>query len=138
MAAPEQVKQYLAYWFQLGKRLVLDQGKTVLPQPVLAAGRYSPEFEACWQQVLNSGGKNTYLEGTTYSIADLLSGQWEITDCARCGMPVPLIDLGVQSAACPCFDLPTWPNTDIPRPRSPVDSHGRLGQIRDRLVQEQK
>jgi hypothetical protein len=134
MAASEQVKRYLAYWFQLGKPLVVEPDqRTILPQPIIVGNRYSPEFESLWQQLLALGGQGCYLEGTVQSIADLLSSTWEISDCARCGMPVPIISLGVSSAPCPCFDLPTWPNSDLPQPRLPVDERSRLGQIRDRL-----
>jgi hypothetical protein len=135
MASPDHVKQYIAYWFQLGKHLVLSQGELVLP-PVFEGDHYSPAFEACWQQVLEKGGQNCYLEGTIQTIADLLSSQWDISSCARCSMPVPMVHLGIHSAPCPCFDLPTWPNPDLPQPRSPVDSRNQLQQIRDRLSQK--
>lgn len=133
MASPDQVKQYLAYWFQLGKPLVIKD-KAILPQPVIQGSSYSPEFEDCWQQAMQSGGRGCHLEGTLQSVSELLSAQWELTSCARCEMPVPTISLGVQPAECPCFDLPTWPNLELPRPRSPVDSHAQLNQIRDRLL----
>ncbi|MBF2047998.1 MAG: hypothetical protein IGS54_11645 [Elainella sp. C42_A2020_010] len=137
MASPEQVKQYLAYWFQLGKPLIFDQGESVLPQPVVEGDHYSPEFEACWQRILASGGSNCYLDGTIQTIGELLSEKWEMAGCARCGMPVPMLSLGVQSGPCPCFDLPTWPNLDLPLPRLPVDSRSHLEQIRARLSRQQ-
>lgn len=35
MATKQEVKEYLAYWFQLGKKVVVGNGKaTFLPQPV--------------------------------------------------------------------------------------------------------
>ncbi|MFM7423417.1 MAG: hypothetical protein ACKO7W_00180 [Elainella sp.] len=135
MAAPQQVKDYLAYWFQLGKHLKFDDGHTVLPQPIITGDQYSPEFEACWQQILASSGANCYLEGTIQSVADLLSGRWDLQSCARCSMPVPILVLGIQDSSCPCADLPNWPNTDLPQPRSPVDSRSQLEQIRARLTQ---
>jgi hypothetical protein len=137
MAAPQQVKEYLAYWFQLGKRLKFDDGHSLLPQPILAGDRYSSEFEACWQEVLASGGVHCYLEGTAQSVADLLSGRWDLQGCARCGMPVPLLVLGVQDNACPCADLPNWPNSELPQPRLPVDSRSQLEHIQARLMQNQ-
>jgi hypothetical protein len=48
-------------------------------------------------------------------------------------MPVPLINIGIPPEVCPCNDLPNWPNTEIPAPREPVNSHNRLSGIRDRL-----
>ena len=133
MASSDQVKQYLAYWLQLGKRLVLDRGQSVLPQPVITGDRYSAEFEDCWQRILQVNGQGCYLEGTIQTVADLLSSNWDITACARCAMPVPILNVGVHPNACPCFDLPTWPNPDLPQPRSPVDSRAQLEQIRQRL-----
>jgi hypothetical protein len=135
MASSDQVKRYLSYWFQLGKPLVIDNGReTLLPNPVSQGDRYSPEFEACWQRVMELKGKNCYLEGTAEKIDELLSSKWEISPCARCSMPVPMVSLGAQSLECPCNDLQTWPNSDLPQPRSPVDSQGQLEQIRDRLL----
>lgn len=137
MASPDQVKQYLAYWFQLGKSIVI-RNKPMLPQPVMQGNSYSPAFEACWQQVLRSDGQDCYLEGTVQSVNQLLSSQWEITSCVRCDMPVPTLSLGVQPAECPCIDLPSWPNLELPQPRSPVDSQAQLDQIRERLLSSQQ
>ncbi len=133
MASQEQVKRYLAYWLQLGKSLVLDRGEILQPRPI-EGDHYSREFEACWQRILAVGGENCYLEGTLQTLSDLLSETWDIADCARCTMPVPIVNMGVQPNGCPCFDLPTWPNTDLPSPRMPVDSRGQLEQIRRRLL----
>lgn len=139
MASSDQVKRYLAYWFQLGKPLVTSKSnKTILPQPVIQGNRYSTEFEDCWQQVVESGGQGYHLEGTLQSVEELLSPTWEITSCVRCDMPVPTVSLGVQPAECPCVDLPSWPNLDLPQPRSPVDSHMQLDQIRERLLRRNK
>ncbi len=135
MASSDQVKRYLAYWFQLGKPVVINNGETqVLPQPVIQGDRYSPEFEICWQRISAKGGRDCYLEGTIQTIEELLSPTWEIDPCARCEMPVPVMSLGFHSFPCPCFDLPSWPNSDLPQPRSPVDSRAKLDQIRSRLT----
>ena len=138
MASSEQVKKYLAYWFQLGKPLIFNDGEALLPKPVVAGSRYSAEFEACWQRILITEGNGCYLDGTDQTIAELLSEQWDLTSCARCGMPVPIVNVGMQSSACPCFDLPNWPNLDLPLPRLPVETQTQLEQIRDRLKQRQK
>jgi hypothetical protein len=131
MAASEQVKKYLACWFQLGKQVRLQKGQQLLhPQAVLAGGdHYTPEFETCWQQILAANPQECYLEGTSQTLADLLSDAWQITDCARCAMPVPMRDLGISDFACPCHDLNDWPNTDLPSPRSPISNQQQLGRI---------
>jgi hypothetical protein len=136
MASTDQVKQYLAFWFQLGKRLVINNGQEFcLPQPVMQGDRYSPEFEACWQRVMALSGKNCYLEGTVQTVDHLLSSEWDVESCARCEMPVPILSLGNRSPDCPCVDMPQWPNADLPAPRVAVDSRSQLDRIRDRLVQ---
>lgn len=136
MASTDQVKQYLAFWFQLGKGLVIKNSREIqLPETVVRGDRYSPEFEACWQQVMQSEGENCYLEGTEQTIAQLLSSKWDVTACARCEMPVPILSVGMRSPGCPCEDMPSWPNTELPMPRIPVDSQAQLQHIRDRLAQ---
>lgn len=133
MASTEQVKQYLAYWFQLGKKVAVDGGSvTLLPRPVLQGSRYSDAFEQCWQHI-ESAPENCHLEGTEQTIAQLLDPAWEIESCARCDMPVPIVAVGIQPLSCPCNDLPSWPDTELPKPRSPVNERRQLDLIRDRL-----
>jgi hypothetical protein len=137
MATPTEVKQYLAYWFQLGKKVrqEIDNGeREYLPQPVLAENSYSRDFEECWQNIIDSNPDRAYLEGTDSSIGELLSSQWDVSPCARCEMPVPVKNAGIADLSCPCEGLDTWPNNDIPRPRSPVNSQQRLRGIRDRVT----
>jgi hypothetical protein len=134
MASEQQVKRYLAYWFQLGKRVLIRNGDSaVLPESVIAGDRYSDEFESIWQLILSPESGDCYLEGTHERIAELLAPKWIIEPCVRCDMPVPMINIGLPPELCPCNDLPTWPNTEIPTPREPVSSHNRLREIRDRL-----
>jgi hypothetical protein len=135
MASEQQVKQYLAYWFQLGKQLLIRGGEeALLPVPVIQGDRYSQAFEDCWQKISAPNAGDCYLEGTGQTIAELLTPAWELNSCSRCSMPVPVRSLGVPSSTdCPCIDLPEWPNTEIPQPRLPVDSQNLLSQIRDRL-----
>ncbi|MBZ8181259.1 hypothetical protein [Oscillatoria salina] len=133
MATKEQVKQYLAYWFQLGKKALVDNGrKSVLPEPVIIGDRYSHKFEELWQYLLSPESGDCYLEGTEQTISELLTSAWEINSCARCEMPVPVRNTGVQPLSCPCIDLPLWPNEELPKPRSPVDSFVYLSRIQER------
>jgi len=138
MASTKQVKEYLAYWFQLGKKVILGKSnQTLLPSRVFLGDRYSPEFEACWQQIITQKEDGAYLDGTNQTIAELLSQKWEITPCARCEMPVPMINLGVISPGCPCADLDNWPNLDLPFPRAPVDSRQHLSRLTQRLEEKE-
>jgi hypothetical protein len=134
MASEQQVKQYLAYWFQLGKRVMTHNGQESLqPHPVIQGDRYSPEFEACWRVVRNPKSGDCYLEGTSQTIQELLSPVWELNACSRCSMPVPIRSIGVANLECPCFDISDWPNSEIPAPRAPVNTQAVLLQLRDRL-----
>lgn len=135
MASKQEVKKYLAYWFQLGKKVIFHNGEPAIkPASVIQGDRYSQDFEACWQQIQAADLNACYLEGTEQSIGALLSPAWELNSCARCHMPVPVLSVGVASLSCPCNDVPTWPNTEVPAPRSPVDSQAQLSHIRDRLM----
>jgi hypothetical protein len=134
MASEQQVKRYLAYWLQLGKRVVIPKtNSAILPNPVIAGDRYSNEFEQLWQFILSPESSDCYLEGTPQTIAELLTPRWDVESCVRCDMPVPMINVGMPPESCPCSDLLTWPNTDIPKPREPISSLDRLREIRNRL-----
>ncbi|HEY9611064.1 hypothetical protein [Allocoleopsis sp.] len=136
MASEQQVKRYLAYWFQLGKKVLIHNGDSaVLPQSVIAGDRYSEEFEKIWQLILSPESGDCYLEATNERIAELLTPKWLIEPCVRCDMPVPMINIGLPPELCPCNDLPTWPNTEIPAPREPISNQTQLREIRDRLNQ---
>lgn len=134
MASEQEVKTYLAYWFLLGKKVVLPrQQDAVCPHLVFEGQDYSPEFEQCWQQIVSPNNQDSYLEGTEQTIEELLSSKWEIIDCAKCKMPIPIVSLGIQSLGCPCGDLELWPNTELPKPKSPVNSQNQINRILERL-----
>lgn len=133
MASHEQVKRYLAHWFQLGKKIILPKRQeTLRPLKIFEGDRYSAEFEQCWQKILLIDA-DCYLEGTEQTIQQLLSPSWEIIDCPRCDLPVPMTVAGVTSSVCTCFDLSSWPNTELPSPRFPVDNTRHLQNLRNRL-----
>jgi hypothetical protein len=136
MASESQVRTYLAAWFQLGKKLCLQNGREILlPEPVISGEHYSAQFENCWQKIIATQGKDSYLEGTDVTIEELLTSKWDILDCARCTMPIALASLGVHNSQCPCFDLLSWPNSQLPAPRSPVNNSVHLNRIRSSLQQ---
>ena len=134
MASESEVRKYIAYWFQLGKKVLIRNGsEALLPKSVIAGDRYSSEFEECWQKILSLKSGDCYLQGTNETIAQLLTPAWEISACARCAMPVVFHDSGMAPECCPCYDLPNWPDTGMPQPRSPVSNQLQLSGIRDRL-----
>lgn len=135
MASQHQVRQYLAYWFQLGKKVFVRNGSVaLLPKPVVAGDRYSQEFEDCWQEIMAPDSGDCYLEATRETIAELLTPAWEIESCARCAMPIPLRRAGMPPENCPCFNLENWPDNETPQPRSPIDSRTHLINICNRLI----
>lgn len=135
MAWEQQVKQYLAYWLQLGKKVLIRNGaEALLPKPVIQGDRYSQEFEQCWQIITSPTSGDCYLEGTKETVAELLTAEWDITSCSRCSMPIPLKQVGMPPLLCPCNDLSGWPNQEVPLPRSPIDNKIHLSKIRDRLM----
>ncbi|MEM9904307.1 MAG: hypothetical protein AAF921_04700 [Cyanobacteria bacterium P01_D01_bin.44] len=134
MASQEQVREYLAYWFQLGKRVILRNGEAACrPQPVLQGDQLSPEFEACWAQVMEKGGSDCYMEGTSVTLDKLLTAEWDIDECARCELPVAVPTTPYTIEPCPCNDLMHWPNFEAPYPHLPVNSKVRLTNLHSRL-----
>ncbi|ADI65797.1 hypothetical protein [Trichormus azollae] len=132
MANKQDVKKYLAHWFQLGKKVIVGNGEaSLLPTSVLNGERYSPEFEECWEKIISLKISECYLEGTQETIAELLTPTWEVLACGRCAMPIPIKTMGMPSLLCPCFYLSTWPNNELPSPRCPVNSQDQLTDIRD-------
>jgi hypothetical protein len=139
MASQDQVKQYLAHWFQIGKPVIIRDGQlTLKPNPVLYGNRFSQAFETCWAEIMVTEGRGCYLEGTDETIADLLSHQWDISNCARCTVPVPQPIVVLEPLICPCNNLMTWPNTEMPLPHMPVDNYQHLSALQDRLMATEK
>lgn len=134
MASISQVRTYLAYWFQLGKPVVFqDSRDECLPAPIFQGQAFSHAFEHCWQRVYQMP-EHCYLQGTDQTIAHLLTEEWDITNCSRCTMPVPMPVKAIAPTSCPCTDLPMWPNNEIPQPRMGVADHSHLDSIRSRLA----
>ncbi|MCL2929148.1 MAG: hypothetical protein O4861_03990 [Trichodesmium sp. St16_bin4-tuft] len=139
MASHDQVRKYIAYWFQLGKKMLTRNGQeSFVPQVILSGDRYTQEFEECWQKILSSESGDCYLEGTNQTTEELLSPQWDICPCARCSMPIPFHVKGMPPECCPCFDLPNWPDTETPLPRAPISSKLYLLSICERLLSGKK
>lgn len=135
MASVEQVKKYLAYWFQVGKPLIDPRGQvSLLPRTIVVGDRYTSEFESFFQQIQQPRYRDCYLEGTEQTLGDLFSSRWEIADCARCAMPIPLDELGLV-VGCPCADLHGWPNVNVPMPHCPHNVRHQLEFIHRRLQQ---
>jgi hypothetical protein len=136
MAHEQDVKKYLAYWFQLGKKVVMGNTKTLRPEKVVEGDHYSDEFEDCWQKIISPDTGECYLEGTHETIEELLTPAWDMSPCARCSMLIPVKNVGMPPLACPCFDLTNWPNTELPPPRGPINSREQLMSIRARLLSD--
>ncbi|OKH18409.1 hypothetical protein [[Limnothrix rosea] IAM M-220] len=135
MASVDQLKKYLAYWFQVGKPLISPRdNRRILPRTIVVGDRYSPEFDAYFQDVLTPHHHDSYLEGSTQTIGELLSNRWELLACSRCSMPIPIDNLGL-TIGCPCADLSAWPNVELPLPHCPNNVRAQLNLIHQRLRQ---
>jgi hypothetical protein len=138
MASLAEVKEYLAHWFQLGKKVYVEKGDIeLLPQHIFDNMDYSAEFERCWELILADRSGDCYLEGTSQTIAELLTPSWDLVDCARCNMPIPLPVAGIPAESCACEDLPSWPNHDLPSPISPGSIRSKLIDMQNRLDRQQ-
>lgn len=134
MASIAQVKQYLACWFLLGKKVLLHNGdRSLLPSPVFENGGYSRAFEDCWQEIELTRSGDCYLEGTKQTIQELLKPEWDFIMCSRCTLPIPVPVMGMAPNSCPCNDLTLWPNTEVPLPRLPANNQNQLRSICTRL-----
>lgn len=135
MATSQEIKGFIAQWLQLGKSIEhMDGVHQFKPSRILGYQGYSQEFETWWQ-AFEENAQQWTLSGMTEPLSALYSPNFEISTCARCEMPVALPTAGVHDVACPCHDLPLWPNTELPQPRIPADSDSRLRQIHSKLSQ---
>jgi hypothetical protein len=108
--------------------------RLIQPRAVLGYGRYSPAFERIWQQLADPAiAARSYLDGTEQTIAQLLEPAWEINDCARCGLPIPMKTQGLPCLSCPCSDLHSLPDVEALPPREPIDSQVVLQHLCQRL-----
>lgn len=135
MASQQQIKQYLAYWVQLGKGVVIGDRPPAYCKTVSASEAYSPTFELLWQKVESCHGQQCHITGTEQELAELFSERWQVTACYRCELLIPQKVRGIHSEACPCSDLDSWPNLEIPKPRLPLSSNGHLAKICQRLTE---
>ncbi|MBD2176647.1 hypothetical protein H6F42_06925 [Pseudanabaena sp. FACHB-1998] len=138
MASRTLVKTYLAQWMQMGKAVHLpQQNKEVYIHKIIQGEKYSPVFNKLWDEISTAKAQEAYLNGTSQTISDLLSNQWEIIPCARCSLLVPCLDMGARvPISCPCDDLVGHPNLESIAPRQPVKTLSHLDNLCDRLDQK--
>ncbi|CAN1210724.1 hypothetical protein TUMEXPCC7403_11040 [Tumidithrix helvetica PCC 7403] len=138
MATCDVVKDYLAQWMQVGKKvLIQSENKSVGICKVIEGERYTQEFEALWTEISTIKAKEAYLEGTNETIQELLSDKWELVECPRCNLPSACIDMGMrETKACPCDTMKLWPNLETIAPRKPVKTAKYLNNICDRLLKD--
>jgi hypothetical protein len=134
MAHAQSVRDYIAQWLQLGKKIIVGD-TPVAKVPIRGVGGYTPEFENLWHWLTSEAiAPQAYLSATDQTIAQLLSDRWEIVPCARCDtlIPMPASPTG-YCPPCPCTDLPNLPNLDLVLPHPPINSQVQLAQLAERL-----
>lgn len=136
MVSEDRVKQYIALWMQLGKPVVCDRNNQQLGTPHVIRGEsYSPEFEQLWK-IICQAPNHYHLAATPCTIGDLLAGHWDLLPCARCTLLQPVNESVIAAGPCPCQDLASWPDDNLPLPRQPVGSQDYLYKIQLRLLRE--
>lgn len=136
MVSEDRVKQYIALWMQLGKPVVCDRDNQQLSTSSVIRGQaYSPEFEQLWQ-IIRQAPHHYHLSATPCSIGDLLAGHWDLLPCARCTLLQPVNESVIAAGPCPCQDLASWPDDNLPLPRQPIDNQDYLYKIQLRLLRE--
>ncbi|MFN3361121.1 MAG: hypothetical protein ACK421_06840 [Pseudanabaenaceae cyanobacterium] len=132
MATAREVKEYLAYWMQLGRKLVIGD-RVVQLDRVIAGDHYTTRFEELWQEG-QAHPTTTCLEGSNVTLQQLLAPNYELLECPRCDLPVPSASLGPRSVQpCPCDDLNIWPNFDTVPPHPPINTASQLRSLQERL-----
>lgn len=135
MATSTEVKDYLGCWFQLGLNVENNKiGDKLFPKKIYLGDKhqYSPEFEQIWSTILLSP-LSYYLEGSEFSIGELLRDNFEILNCSRCTLP-SVSQIGKSVANCACLAVENWPDYTLPLPKTPQDLHRRsIEQIMARI-----
>ena len=133
MATSTEIKGFLARWLQLGKAVEpVGDGQPFKPHRVLSLHGYSQEFEQWWNE-FEANSHQWSLSGSSQPLSELFRPEWEISSCARCDMPIPLLVAGLNGTDCPCSDLSTWPNLELPQPHTPRETENKLKQIHLKL-----
>ncbi|TAD78192.1 MAG: hypothetical protein EA001_08200 [Oscillatoriales cyanobacterium] len=136
MVSEDRVKQYIALWMQLGKPVVCDRDNQHLGTfSVIRGQSYSPDFEQLWQTICQAP-HHYHLAATPCSIGDLLEGHWDLLPCARCTLLQPVNESVIEAGPCPCQDLASWPDDNLPLPRQPINNQDYLYKIQLRLLRE--
>ncbi len=132
MANKTEVKEYLAYWMQLGRRVIVND-RVISLDRVVAGDHYTTRFEEIWQE-MQAHPESASLEGSDHTLQQLLAPTYELLDCPRCHLPLPSPTLGPRSAQpCPCEHLHLMPPLDTVPPRLPISTQAQLRSIHQRL-----
>ena len=98
---------YVAYYMSRGRPVVSPKaGELVFKGDVYGYWGYSSEFYGYWRQLQQrSDFHELGLRGDLYPFGNFLSGRCGIGSCARCQLPVPLLENANPSTPnCPCDD----------------------------------
>ena len=133
MATSAKIKSFLASWLQLGKAIEYHGGENKFqPDRILSIDGYSQEFEDWWSE-FKADSQHWFLAGSHHPLSELFEAEWDIESCSRCDMPIPLRVAGINDSNCPCADLITWPNLELPQPRAPKNTGQNLRKILSRF-----
>jgi len=96
-SAEEILLDYVAYFISRGKVVVSHiHGKSTYKGRVYQNIGYTPDFEEFWSKLRRYPDFNQlYLEGDIYCFGQFLNGCFEVGDCVRCDLQIP-IPLGMH------------------------------------------
>ena len=90
--AKDILKSYLAYFISRGMSLVsYKKGEIIYVGLVYQYQGYHQDFENFWRDIqLRSDFAQLYIEGDVRSFQDFLVGFYNVGECARCNLPIPI------------------------------------------------
>ncbi|KKJ00983.1 sensor histidine kinase [Prochlorothrix hollandica] len=103
----EMLMGYVAYYVSRGRPVIsLNAGALPFTGSVYGYWGYDSEFYSYWRGLQQrSDFGELSLRGDSYNFSEFLGGKCSVGECARCQLPIPLLDAGVaDTTQCPCDD----------------------------------
>lgn len=105
---------YVAHFISRGNVVVSNtKGKLIYKGRVYQKIGYAPEFNEFWSELHDLADfEQLYLEGDVYCFGQFLNGSFEVGECVRCDLQIP-IPLGMHQYQGSCHLCDKHPTTNI-------------------------
>lgn len=105
---------YVAHFISRGKVVVSQTaGKLIYKDRVYQNTGYAPEFNEFWSRLRSRPDfEQLYLEGDVYYFGQFLNGSFEVGECVRCDLQIP-IPLGMHQYQGSCHLCDKHPTTNM-------------------------